>query len=527
MSIDFDDAMDGAMEESVGKAEELRSRQLAARELVEERAVEFRKEKDIVARARQLFASGAIQYADVKKIRQGDSFISQPLLTDANKWLVLDALFGKDDDKPHVNEFRGRLVDHDGRLIDDHYPVVQWVKAFAAAGLKGMTAFDTRRTLREWALEHRWNDLIDRIDKQMPEWDGKERMRTKLIDLFESRDTELNRDFGQYFWLALYSRLMMPGSQAPVVLCLFGAQSCGKGLFQRKLVQTITGDDEADSVQLNLDGDRLEFLRNITGHSIIASVGEMTGFTRGDLNRIKDFITRPADQLHYKFEGTFTQPRQWITIMDGNKYEGMQRDETGNRRFYPMFCGQLPDYLGKPDWKPDFRADFTGFEDDVWQIMAEAAAWFDANGEYAYNRFVQKVIDGVTVFSKAEMASDRGTIQDDVFDVYLTPMLKEGPKFVWTNKQGVQSVGIKTGEFKRYFMDRLRHVKPNWRHLKNKIMALGAVEYAFSGGYPGYLFPDFKTIEEFVEKLGFAPYDDGGEVLKVVDGDNAAANGGF
>jgi energy-coupling factor transporter ATP-binding protein EcfA2 len=529
MSIDFDDAMDGAMEEGVGKAEELKARQLAARELVEETATQMRKEKDIVARARQLFVSGAIQYADVKKIRQGDSFVSQPLMTDQNKKLVLDSMFKDEEELPRHDLFRGRVVDHNGDIIDDHYPVLNWVEAFAAAGLKGATAKGTREFLREWAFHNKQNDLIRHVEDTMPVWDGQSRLETKLIEIFECNDTPLNRNFGKYFWLSLYARVLMPGALAPIVLSLFGAQGCGKSRFTKALSQIITGDEESDSVQLNLDGNKIDFLRDITGHSVIANIGEMTGFNRGDLNKIKEFVTRPADPMHHKFEGHFLQQRQWIAVMDGNKYEGMQRDETGNRRFYPIFCGQLPDYLGKPDWRKDFVVKDSVWEtlhEDVWQIMAECAAWFEENGEGMYARFVGDVIRQVSEFSKAEMARDSGTIQDDVFEVYLVPMLKEGPKFVWTNKQGVKAVGVRTGEFKRYFMDSLRHIKPNWRHLKNKMMALGAVEHAFTGGYPGYLFPDFHTIEEFVESVGVVrDFTSDGSVEKYVPGEKP--DGGF
>lgn len=506
--------------------EESAARQLKVAAEVAERASAARKERDIVKRAKALEME--IQFKDVKKVRQGDMFIPQPQMTDQNKIVVLDALFNGENEFPHRDHFKGRIVDHEGKVIDDHYPVIKWVEAFAAAGLKGVSTKAAREAIREWALQHERNDLIEYVQAHMPEWDGKERMRMKLIEFFETHDTLLNRDFSQYFWLALYMRIMAPGSIAPIVLSLFGAQGCGKSRFSKHLCRVLTGNPEADSVQLNLDGDRLEFLRNITGSSIIASVGEMTGFTRGDLNKIKDFITREADQMHYKFEGTFNQQRQWITVMDGNKYEGLQRDDSGNRRFYPMFCGQLPDLLNKPQWDAGFTVKqeyWDTFEEDVWQIMAECAAWLDENGESAYEGFVRRVIKQVFDFSQAEMDRDSGTITDDVFDVYLVPMLKECPKILW-QKQGhaEKCVGVKTGEFKLHFMNTLKHVRPNWRHLKNKMRALGAIEHSFSGGYAGFLFPEFTAIDTFVEKIGSVEYDDGGTVGEVRKPDG---NGGF
>ncbi|WP_322040803.1 VapE domain-containing protein [Burkholderia diffusa] len=381
-----------------------------------------RLERDIVKRAKALETE--IQFKDVKKVRMGDMVIPQPQMTDENKLCVLNALFADEQEKPHRDHYRGRIVDHEGNIIDDHYPVVRWVQAFSATGLKGVSLRAAREAVKEYALCHERNDLIDRVNRHIPQWDGQSRMKKKLIDLFELRDTPLTQNVGQYFWLSLYNRVMVPGSLAPIAIALIGAQGCGKSLFAKKLCQIITGDNEADSVQLNLDGDWMEFLRAITGNSVIATVGEMAGFTRADTNKIKDVTTRVADQMHYKFEGTFTQQRQWIMMLDGNKYE-LQRDETGNRRFMPLFCGQLEDVGGQPRWRQDFEAIFDDkergicFEDDVWQIMAECAEWMNDNGESGYGAFVREVVRQVLEFNKGEMAAERGIVVDGDIETYL------------------------------------------------------------------------------------------------------------
>jgi hypothetical protein len=534
--MSINDEMEDWERESIADAEDaeqavegIKQARIVTMQEASTRSNEIRKEADLIKRAALLFRSGAITFPDVKTSFRAEMPVNTPLMTDENKMAVIRALFEGQEKMPHRDHFRGRIVDHEERIIDDHYPVVRWIETFSAGGLKGVSAKAAREVIKEWALEHERNDLIRYVEERMPEWDGKERMANYLLDVFECRDTPLNHDFSKYFWLSLYARVMMPGSLAPIVLSLFGAQGCGKSRFGKEIARIITGNDEADSVQLNLDGKQVDFLRDITGNSIVAAVGEMTGFTRGDMNKIKDFVTRTHDPMHQKFEGHFVQARQWITILDGNKYEGLQRDETGNRRFYPMFCGQLNDYLGKPAWLPDFRVKdhfWESLRDDVWQLMAEADEWFNQNGEGGYARFVGEVVEGVRIFSKQEMERDSGTINDDVFEVYLVPMLKDGPKFVWRDKQGRACVGIKTGEFKRYFMDRLRHVKPNWRHLKNKMTALGGTEHAFTGGYPGFMFKKFATLAEFEQNVGNdSSFMDDGEVTEVAEA--KPEDGGF
>jgi hypothetical protein len=491
--------MDQIMEKVEEEMEQSRARLLAADAAAEEAARDIRKERDIVKRARRLFEAQRIQYKDVKKVRSGDAFITQPLMTDENKLCVLNALFDGEDDMPHRDHYRGRIVDHEDKIIDEFYPVTRLVAAFSAGGLKGVSLKAAREVIKEYALDHERNDLIDRVNKRIPEWDNKPRMKKKLIELFELRDTSLIQNVGQYFWLSLYNRVMKPGSLAPIAIALIGAQGCGKSLFAKKLCQIITGNGDADSVQLNLDGDWMEFLRAITGNSVIATVGEMAGFTRADTNKIKDITTRVADQMHYKFEGTFTQQRQWIMMLDGNKYE-LQRDETGNRRFMPLFCGQLEDIGGQPRWRQDFEAIFDDkergicFEDDVWQIMAECAEWMDENGESGYEAFVRDVVRQVLEFNKGEMAAERGIVVDGDIETYLDAALR---------KVNLETVNMRDGSGKTYVrVDRIKlldvihelshgKAKIHSSGLRKAMAARGAVEVKPSG-VPKYRFANLE-----------------------------------
>ena len=266
-----------------------------------------------------------------------------------------------------------------------------------------------------------------------------------------------------------------------------------------------------------MDGSKTDFLREITGSSICASVGEMSGFHRGDMNKIKDFVSRSVDKFSYKFEGHINQPRQWVTVMDSNRYEGLLRDETGNRRFMPIFCGQLPDVAGKQEWRKDFVCDFALVKEHLWEIFAECRAWFESIGgtQEAWSAYLRPVSKAVFDWSENEAANDRGTIADPDFDVWLVPMLKSLPgKFIWTKKDtGRACIGLHVDAFKRHFIENAPpRIQPKWRNLKNKMLALGAVDHIFSGASRGYLFPNFATVEEFVDKLGLVDYDDGGEV---------------
>ncbi|MGF7132064.1 hypothetical protein P3T40_003547 [Paraburkholderia sp. EB58] len=478
---------------------------------------------DIAERAKEL--EYVIQFAHVKKVRMGDMFIAVPEPTDTNKRVVLDYLFKGAEAKPHFDEFRGRIVDHAGVIMDDFYDGTAYLDAFEAIGLKKLKLKEVIDAVRAYALRQRQNDLCVRVEKRIPEWDGETRMKYAFEKMFGCEKTEMNREISHYFFLSLFGRVMYPGEEAPIVVTLIGAQGCGKSYFGKLLTRMITGDKEADSVQLDLGAGKIDFLREITGNSVVASVGEMTGFGRGDLNKIKDFITRTHDKFHHKFEGVVHQGRQWVTVMDANRYEGLLRDETGSRRFFPIFCGQLPDVAGKQQWKADFMCNFALIRENLWQLLAEAKVWFEINGADDYRHYVRQVSKMVFEWSVSEMAQDRGTIADDVFDTHLVDVLKRCPKKAVCKFKigGKEAVRIGTTDLKIFFHDQLPTLKPNWRHLKNKMNALGGEEHTDSKGYLGYVFKAFPTIDDFNSRLGDREYESDGEIVDTGPGSGKAA----
>ncbi|MEM5370283.1 VapE domain-containing protein [Paraburkholderia azotifigens] len=492
------------------------------------------RERDIVARAKKVYGSGLVRFPNITYKKSGDGVIPVPKDTAMNKWTLLDVLFGldrkaaKSDEhmydaaarkfhkcaadpvRPHLDEFRGRVVDQEGNIMDDHYPFVDWVHAFEAANLTGMTAKTAGEAIRAWALENKWNDLTESVNDRLAavQWDEKSRMKEKLIDLFELRNTPLTRNVGQYFWLSLYNRVMNPGCIAPIAIALIGAQGCGKSLFAKRLCQIITGNEGSDSVQLNLGGKWIDFLRAITGQSVIATVGEMAGFKTADINLIKDITTRTSDPMDHKYEGNFHQQRQWIMMLDGNKYE-LQRDETGNRRFMPLFCGQVDDVGGQPRWRQDFEAIFDDeergicFEDDVWQIFAECRDWMAENGKEGYETFVREIVRQVKDFNAGEVAAERGIVVDGDIETYLDLAL---------SKVKLEEVQMRDGSGKTCVrVDRVElldviHGLSNGRakiHPSGlrKAMAARGAEEVKPMGVPKYRFAKLKDKDAFDKRL--------------------------
>ena len=477
---------------------------------VEEYAEQVREEQDIVLRAKRLLQGNLVTFPDTKKT--ADGYIA--LNCDSNRVAAFEVLFGSGEGRPHIDTFSGRLVDWKGDVIDDQYSMVPMLRALHSMGLRQQALESIRRSLRDWGLQVKTNDLITSFNRRLPEWDGKTRIEKKLIDLFASFDTDLNRSFGKYFWLSLYCRITRPGCLAPMALALFGGQNAGKSYFSKLICQAILGDESANSVQLDMGADKTNFLREITGHSVIANIGEMTGFNRSDLNDIKQFMTATSDMMHQKFEGHFQQLRQWISVMDGNKYEGLQRDDTGNRRFYPQFCGQLADKHGQPHWDANFTVDFTNFEADVWQIMAECHNWIELNGMDEYRKYVDHVSTQVKEFSQSEMARGRGQVADYSLDTYLVPALMNLGKLNAEVVKGTKYRGmwITTAAIKTRIktMSRGGDIKDN--HLKARMIVFGATPEMIKN-VRGYLFTGIMDETAYMKHIGVAETDDDSEII--------------
>jgi hypothetical protein len=244
------------------------------------------------------------------------------------------------------------------------------------------------------------------------------------------------------------------------------------------------GGDRYKPVQLDLSVNNYNnFLRDITGASIIANVGEKIGLKRSEMDRVKEFVAKGADDLNFKWEGSIQKQRQWIIVMDGNSYEGIQRDETGNRRFYPMFVGQESDKEGQPSWQQDYKADFKNFENSLWQIMAECRAWMKENDFSGYIKVVDAVSEHVLKFSAKEQKELRGTIRDSFIENNLQEILL-GCKWKNITKGGkVQGWFTSTFEICQQFLNKKKK-EPYYKGLKMYMEKLGFEQKQIA--YRGY-----------------------------------------
>lgn len=180
----------------------------------------------------------------------------------------------------------------------------------------------------------------------LPEWDGKPRLDTLLIDYLGAEDNEYTRAIIRKALVAAVARVYEPGVKFDTVLVLVGPQGIGKSTLFSKL----GGEFFSDALSIADMRDKTG-PEKLQGYWVL-EISEMTGIKKVDVETVKSFASRQDDKYRVAY-GTFVEshPRQCIIVGSTNTTTGFLRDITGNRRFWPATvtgeCAQRPWNLTK------------------------------------------------------------------------------------------------------------------------------------------------------------------------------------
>lgn len=213
-----------------------------------------------------------------------------------------------------------------------------------------------RNAFREWIESH--------------EWDGKPRVRRWFIELFGATAPPLvnQRDEEAYLgdvseaWFVGGVRRAYMETKHEIVPVLIGGQGIGKGLG---LKYTAGRDNWYKDTAADIS-DPIKFLDSVKG-SVIVELSESTQINGGDNNRLKSFISEMSDQYrkpYARYPGRY--PRRFIMAATSNE-DNIFTDETGSRRYFPMYCDPAKATRPIPT-----KARSTRYQYEVEQVWAEA-----------------------------------------------------------------------------------------------------------------------------------------------------------
>ena len=200
-------------------------------------------------------------------------------------------------------------------------------------------------------------------------WDGTPRIDTWLTDYAGVRDLPLHRLYASKFMIGAVARVMQPGCKLDTMLILEGRQ----GLRKSTTFRVLAGEWFTDHLPDIGTKDSMLQLQGVW----ILEHAEMSGLSKADAKAVKSFVATQTDRYRSPFgKVTEDHPRQCVFGGSMNPLSvGYLQDETGNRRFWPVLCGEGWDAYRQID-----AAALAGARDQLW---AEAVVRYN-KGETWY-----------------------------------------------------------------------------------------------------------------------------------------------
>jgi predicted P-loop ATPase len=211
--------------------------------------------------------------------------------------------------------------------------------------------------------KHTRNRILDEIGAT--KWDGTARVEELFITAFGADDTTYTRMVGRYWTISAIARLIRAGCQVDTMLVLEGDQGIGKS----KALEILGGVGYA-ALQQKLDNK--DFL--VTAHTAwIVDMVELGAMKYADMEQIKGLITTRTDSYRAPYgRASVDRPRRFIMVGTTNSDDYL-RDDTGNRRFWPMKCNGEINYA----WLTENRAQL--WAEALHRYMANEQWWEDYN----------------------------------------------------------------------------------------------------------------------------------------------------
>lgn len=184
------------------------------------------------------------------------------------------------------------------------------------------------------ALQKKYNPIKE--DLNSSNWDGIERISTWLIKATGCQDNHYTRLVSERILIATIKRVYEPGAKFDHMMILEGDQGIGKST----LIETMAGKWYLDTTLENKDKDLVDSIRS----AIWIEFSEMSGMEKRDVDWLRSFLSRKVDcvRLSYnRFVQPFPRRSIFIGTINPSGNNMYLRDNTGNRRFWPIECSVI------------------------------------------------------------------------------------------------------------------------------------------------------------------------------------------
>ena len=147
-------------------------------------------------------------------------------------------------------------------------------------------------------------------------------------------DTEYLAAIAVKFMIAAVARVMNPGCKVDTMLVLEGAQGVGKSSAARILAGAAYFSDNLPSLNTKDASD------HIRGKWII-ELGELSAMQKSEIESTKAFISRQEEKFRPAYRRKEIVYKRRCVFIGTTNQDTYLRDETGNRRFWPVAVGKI------------------------------------------------------------------------------------------------------------------------------------------------------------------------------------------
>jgi len=235
-------------------------------------------------------------------------------------------------------------------------------------GIKTVGRETVRDAVEIVAREHRFHPLRERLEKLEAGWDRTSRLEEWLTRFLGAEDNEYHREIAFRFPIAMVARVFKPGCKSDHMMVLEGPQ----GALKSQIIEAMALGYFSDSLP-DLSSDYVRLSMHLRGKWLI-EVSELASISKAEAALLKAFLTRPNEDYTPKFgRREVHEPRQCLFVGTINE-DTYLKDETGNRRFWPVKCGKI---------------DLDGLRAEWEQILGEAVAEYRAGQKWWLDKDIE------------------------------------------------------------------------------------------------------------------------------------------
>ena len=221
----------------------------------------------------------------------------------------------------------------------------------------------TAQAIELVARERSYHPPLDYLDSL--EWDGVSRLDRLFPHYFGANDDVYAANIGRHFMIGAIARITNPGTKHDHIPIIEGSQGIGKSRACRTLFDPWFSDEIADLGSK----DAAMQMSGVWG----IEISELDAYSRAETGRIKAWTSRTIDRFRPPYGSRIIESPRACVFMGTTNGDSYLKDETGNRRFWPVRATRIDIHALAQD------------RDQLWaearKLHSNGAVWWLVNRE--------------------------------------------------------------------------------------------------------------------------------------------------